>query len=110
MPGLSPSDAAATEALEEAGAVGLISAIPIGHYAYEKIREGKPALPCLVDVYPLKVQRFVDEYKEKAQRDHRWFSPEEAADAVHERDLARFIDDFARTYLDLPSEPALGIR
>ncbi|MBP0652251.1 NUDIX domain-containing protein, partial [Mycobacterium tuberculosis] len=54
MKGMKDRDAAAREALEEAGLTGRISQRPIGHYRYFK-RTPDAFQPCRVDVYRLDV-------------------------------------------------------
>ncbi|MBP0574910.1 NUDIX domain-containing protein, partial [Mycobacterium tuberculosis] len=54
MKGMKDRDAAAREALEEAGLTGRISQRPIGHYRYFK-RTLDAFQPCRVDVYRLDV-------------------------------------------------------
>lgn len=105
MKGMSNAEAAAAEAREEAGAIGVVASGPMGTYDYDKLREGRSTLPCRVEVYPLKVERFLGDWREKEQRSKEWFAPEAAADLVVEPDLARFIRDFARTYA-MPFEGA----
>jgi 8-oxo-dGTP pyrophosphatase MutT (NUDIX family) len=91
MKGRSPHAAAAREALEEAGVVGQISKKPLGSYAYEKRMKTGQSIPCRVDVFPLKVSAQKRTWPEKDERAHHWFDWEEAADAVHEPELADLI-------------------
>jgi hypothetical protein len=46
-------------------------------------------------VFLLRVARQIDDWPEKAQRETRWFDPAEAADLVHESDLADLMRRFA---------------
>ena len=49
--GLTPAQAAANEAREEAGVTGKIKQRPIGVYSYEKHVENAESLPCMVTLY-----------------------------------------------------------
>jgi 8-oxo-dGTP pyrophosphatase MutT (NUDIX family) len=70
--GMKPHQAAAIEAMEEAGLEGKIEKEP-------------------VDVYPLKVSKQRKSWPEKGQRVTRWFTAEDAADNVFEEELAALI-------------------
>ncbi|KQS53861.1 NUDIX hydrolase [Brevundimonas sp. Leaf363] len=91
MAGLTDAAAAAQEALEEAGVEGCIAEAPLGEYHYLKRLKRRAPRPCVVSVYPLEVQRELADWKERAERDRRWMSAFEAADAVEEADLAGVI-------------------
>jgi 8-oxo-dGTP pyrophosphatase MutT (NUDIX family) len=90
MKGKKPHKAAAREAEEEAGVKGSVKAQPIGHYDYWKRRTQHFDL-CRVDVYPLQVSKQLKAWKEKGQRDARWFAVDEAAHHVMEPALADII-------------------
>jgi 8-oxo-dGTP pyrophosphatase MutT (NUDIX family) len=90
MKGRKPHKAAAREAEEEAGVKGRIEGKPLGHYTYWKRRIVHFDL-CRVDVYPLEVVKQLKSWKEKGQRESRWFNVDEAADAVLEPSLAWLI-------------------
>ncbi|MEI4471527.1 NUDIX hydrolase [Frigidibacter sp. MR17.24] len=92
--GLGPADSAAEEAWEEAGAVGSVQHLAIGSFAYAKRLRARPARPCLVEVFPLKVERMAERFPERGQRRRKWFSPAKAAAKVHEPELARMLADF----------------
>ena len=89
-----PHSAAAQEAMEEAGVSGTVSPVPLGSFRYRKRRGSGASLMADVAVYPLCVTREHDEWKEKAERERRWFSLAEAADAVEEPDLQALIRSF----------------
>ncbi|MFG1374671.1 NUDIX domain-containing protein [Xanthobacter oligotrophicus] len=93
MKGLSPPKAAAREAYEEAGLVGVISREPLGMYTYEK-RLGTRSVLCDVLVFPLKVKRLLEKWPERFQRYGFWFSIDSAAAAVQEEDLSELIRSF----------------
>ncbi|MCB5175565.1 MULTISPECIES: NUDIX hydrolase [Microvirga] len=90
MKGKKPHKAAAQEAVEEAGVKGEIKQKPLGHYDYWKRRATHFDL-CRVDVYPLEVSKQLRSWREKGQRDARWFEVEEAAHQVLEPALAQLI-------------------
>jgi predicted phosphate transport protein (TIGR00153 family) len=92
--GISPHGAAALEAEEEAGVSGAACPTPLGSYRYRKRRKNGASLMVDVDVFPLAVTRELDSWKEQAQRERRWFSLAEAADAVEESDLRELIRSF----------------
>ena len=91
IPGLSPHAAAAHEAEEEAGVQGLACPTPLGAYRYRKTRKSGASLMIDVDVFPILVTHEMDEWEEQGQRERRWFSLSEAAQAVDEPDLGALI-------------------
>ena len=95
MDGRSPDEAAAREAWEEAGVEGRAETVSIGRFSYDKILRNAAALPCAVDVFPLRVERLTDDYPERRQRRRKWFSPEKAARKVAEVGLRQLILDFS---------------
>ncbi len=92
--GLDKHAAAAHEAQEEAGVVGVICPTPLGSYRYRKRQPNGASLMIDVDVYPLAVHRELDTWMEQAERERRWFTLAEAAEAVEESDLADLIRSF----------------
>jgi 8-oxo-dGTP pyrophosphatase MutT (NUDIX family) len=100
MPGKSPSQAAAREALEEAGVTGKITRPSIGVYEYDKLVRGAPAIPCRVRVFALAVKEQRANWPERAERTTAWFSCEDAAAAVAEQGLADIIRGFAAARLE----------
>lgn len=99
MVGKSDPEAAAQEALEEAGVKGEIEDHPIGAFRYAKTLKSGDSRPYVVSVYPLQVLIQLGAWPEAHQRERRWMTPVDAADAVHEPDLAELIRDFAATPL-----------
>ena len=95
MSGLSDAEAAAEEAMEEAGATGLLDAEPIGTFTYDKRLSGKAMRLTAVDVYGLQVTHLFEAWPEQRQRERRWFSRLEAVDAVDEPELKALIAGFA---------------
>ena len=97
MVGKTDPEAAAQEALEEAGVKGDIKDHSIGVFRYAKgLKDGGQRL-CVVSVYPLEVLIQLGAWPEAHQRERRWMTPAEAAEAVHEPDLAALIRDFDAT-------------
>ena len=90
-----PADAAATEAWEEAGVIGVESDACIGVYSYARLRDGEDDLPCLAMLYPVKVKKLKKKYPEYKHRRRKWVSRKKAAKMVHERALGKLILGFS---------------
>jgi 8-oxo-dGTP pyrophosphatase MutT (NUDIX family) len=86
-----PHEAAAREALEEAGVVGRIGTEPIGSFSHRKVRRQGDALVCEVTVFPLEVTRQHKTWPEKGKRKLQWLSQSEAAETVSEPVLGTII-------------------
>ena len=93
MKGVKPWAAAAIEAMEEAGAKGHVAREVFGTYRYDKILGDGAAQRCRVRVYPMVVDVLQDDWKEKAERERRWFPLTEAAGMVDEPELSRMLAD-----------------
>lgn len=65
-------EAAAQEALEEAGIVGRLCKTPVGNYVYFKRRAAHFNV-CRVEVYPLSFTKQLETWREKGQRQAKWF-------------------------------------
>lgn len=102
MNGLSEADAARQEALEEAGVEGIVDMRAVGSYRYSKLFSDGSSTPGQAIIFALAVSRERKDWKEKSQRRRRWMSPSEAALAVHESDLARFLGNLASGRVILP--------
>ena len=89
--GLSPPDAAAREAHEEAGLVGRIGAQTLGRYHYDKGLADGSSVSCVVEVFALEVERQLPSWPERDERRRRWFALQEAAAAVQEQELQALI-------------------
>lgn len=85
--GKTPAQSAAQEAWEEAGVTGVGDEVALGLYAYDKTRKSKEALPCVVSVYPLRVDALAKRFPERKERRRRWFPSEKAAKLVAEPEL-----------------------
>lgn len=82
-------DAAAREALEEAGVTGEISPHCLGSYIYEK---GSKKYD--VRVYPLEVKEQLDKWEEHKFRNRQWYQKAEAARIVKNADVGKIITAF----------------
>lgn len=96
--GLSPEASAAREAFEEAGVQGEVDGRRLGCFRYDKAlcrRRGREAhVPCVVSVYPLKVDRLANRFPERGQRKRKWFAPDKAARRVAEPELRALLAGF----------------
>ncbi|MCI4678499.1 NUDIX hydrolase [Rhodoblastus acidophilus] len=97
MAGRSGGAAAAIEALEEAGLLGVMSDEPIGHFHYVK-RLTRRSDCCRVVVFALRVVRQRAHWPEKHERVTQWFSAGEAIANVSDPELAQLIESFARGF------------
>jgi 8-oxo-dGTP pyrophosphatase MutT (NUDIX family) len=90
-PGFSAREAAAQEALEEAGIIGILARQALGTYIYDKrLRSGR-SVPAVVKVFPMRVEKQRKQWPERLQRQIEWMPPEDAAAAVQEPELAELI-------------------
>ena len=89
--GLAAHEAAAREAFEEAGLHGIACPTPLGSYQYRKHRKDGSSLMLGVTVFPFAFTSQADEWPECAERETRWFTLTDAADAVDEPDLKALI-------------------
>jgi 8-oxo-dGTP pyrophosphatase MutT (NUDIX family) len=98
MKGRKPREVATQEAYEEAGLVGhIVSKRPLGNFHYAKrLRKGE--VICQVRVFLFRVERQLDEWPERSQRDTRWFDADKAVDLVEEGGLAEIIDRFSGSH------------
>ncbi|TGQ96075.1 NUDIX hydrolase, partial [Mesorhizobium sp. M1C.F.Ca.ET.204.01.1.1] len=87
-------EAAAREAGEEAGLRGTVSHLEAGRYFYGKVLASGEEVPCEVLVFPLRVDRVADRWKEKRARTRKWVSSAEAVRMVNEPDLCQIIAYF----------------
>ena len=100
MVGKTDPEAAAQEAMEEAGVRGEMDQTSIGVFRYAKGLKDGGVRQCVVSVYPLQVLVQLGAWPEAHQRERRWMSLSEAADLVREPDLAALIRDFDATPLE----------
>ena len=71
---------------------------PIGSFHYEK-QLTKQGRLCQVRVFSFRVERQLEDWPEKTQRETKWFDAAEAATLVDEVGLAGIIDRFAGSYV-----------
>jgi 8-oxo-dGTP pyrophosphatase MutT (NUDIX family) len=94
---MSDADLEAREALEEGGVEGKIGKEPLGTFDYTKRLHFFSWARCRVAVYPLRVDRQLLTWREKASRTVLWVPPERAAELVGERQLAELLRAFAQS-------------
>jgi 8-oxo-dGTP pyrophosphatase MutT (NUDIX family) len=85
-PGQTARDAAQAEAWEEAGLLGAASASPIGTYSYTKFEN-----EYVVTVYLLHVATIRNKWPEYRQRERQWYTPQVAANLIHEPELRQIL-------------------
>ena len=95
---LTPQEAAAMEAWEEAGVRGEIPAEPIGSYSYRKWGG-----ICQVSVFALRVTECAEEWPESGKRDRVWLSPRDAREKATLPEVREIIGAFANTFAREPS-------
>ena len=99
MKGRKPAEVASQEAYEEAGLIGqVVGKRPLGSFHYEK-RLAKKAILCEVRVFLFRVERQLDDWPEKGERESKWVDAKEAAALVEEGALAEIVDRFAGSYV-----------
>ena len=87
-----PRDVAAQEAYEEAGLIGkIVGKLPIGSYHYSKQLPQRHEILCEVLVFLFRVERQLEDWPEKAQRETRWFELSVASRLVDEGGLAELL-------------------
>lgn len=94
MDGKTPTEAAATEAWEEAGVTGKVHPRCLGLFSYNKEMDKGPDLPCVAMVYALKVKTLSKDYPEAHERKRKWMRPKRAAERVAEPELAQILRGF----------------
>ena len=90
MDGLTPSQVAAVEAREEAGVAGVVTEQAIGQYRATK-GSGLRARPIQVDLYPLRVDEQLNDWKEKGERYRHWVIPKEAKRLLANREMSDLV-------------------
>ena len=94
MSGKTDAEAAAQEALEEAGVEGRVSDRPLGSFRYLKVLKRRASRWCTVDLYGLEVRAEHADWQEREERERVWVGREEAARMVDEPDLQTLIAGF----------------
>jgi 8-oxo-dGTP pyrophosphatase MutT (NUDIX family) len=98
MSGLSPPDAAAVEAAEEAGLEGDIDPRPLGSFNYVKRLKGERTTAVQVIVFPFRVTGQAEVFKEQGERHAAWFRYQKAAALVAEPALRGLIRSFGASH------------
>ena len=94
MPGKTDAEAAAQEALEEAGVEGVVGPEPVGTFRYLKVLKRRAPRWCVVALYGLEVRAEHAAWQEQGQRERRWMPRDEASASVDEPDLKALIASF----------------
>jgi uncharacterized protein len=97
MPGKSLADSAAQEAFEEAGIEGTVDPQPIGTFRHIKQHLLLGRIQVDIQVHPLVVQRELNDWPERGERNRKWFALDEAATRVDSAALKKLILDFGKT-------------
>jgi ADP-ribose pyrophosphatase YjhB (NUDIX family) len=110
IPGLAPHEAAAQEALEEAGLVGVAEPHCIGTFEFSRRRRGRDTT-CLVHVYPLMVKLQLRKWAEAGQRSVLRCNLETAVSLVGSASLAFLIEQYLSPQMPLrdlgpPDQPS----
>jgi 8-oxo-dGTP pyrophosphatase MutT (NUDIX family) len=99
MKGRKPAEVASQEAYEEAGLIGqVVGKRPLGNFHYEK-RLAKRTIICEVRVFLFRVERQLDDWPERGERESKWVDAKEAAALVEEGGLAEIINRFSGSYV-----------
>lgn len=85
------NDAAAREAMEEAGVKGLVASQSIGSYRYQKRMPQGYDVPCEVFVFPLRVQSEESAWRDDDIRARRWCTLSDAPGICSEPELSRLL-------------------
>jgi len=94
MSGKTDAQAAAQEALEEAGIEGAVTDRPLGSFRYLKVLKRRASRWCTVDLYGLEVAVEHADWQEREERERVWVGRDKAARMVDEPDLQALIADF----------------
>ena len=92
--GKTPTEAALTEAWEEAGVRGKVTGACLGLFSYNKDLTRDDNLPCVAMVFPVRVKSLANDFPEVGQRKRKWMRPKKAAAAVAEPELAQILARF----------------
>ena len=86
-----PFMSAALDAFEEAGIIGDIDPRPLTDYGYSRLGDDGSRLACRVTLFAMRVRGTLLHWKERGERQRRWFDASEAADRLANIELARFV-------------------
>jgi 8-oxo-dGTP pyrophosphatase MutT (NUDIX family) len=90
--------AAAMEAFEEAGVIGIVERMPVGSYYQRKFTTNGAFVTRTVRAYPLRVETQLRSWPERSVRDRRWMTVEGAMASVDNDTLRGVLRSFANTY------------
>ena len=93
MAGLSPAEAVALEAYEEAGVSGEVQPDTLGLFSYNK-RMARTSLPVIAVIYAMEVTKVHKSWPEAHQRKRRWVSPAKAAKKLSDPELRQVVAGF----------------
>lgn len=105
IPERSDSAVAAIRALEEAGLLGVVSCRSVGRFYHQK-RTARVNSLIEVLVYPIRVLRQRNRWREKKRRVTHWFSPASAMEKVSNPELRKLISEFASRASPEPTRQA----
>lgn len=88
---LTPPEAAAREAFEEAGVEGVVATTPLGSYRYDKQLSRGKAQSVIVQIFALRVETEYAKWPEMAEREKRWMPAAAACQLVDEPELKALI-------------------
>ena len=66
----------------------------LGLYTYKKLMPDGEELPCAVMVFPVRVDKLVDDYPEADERHRKWMRRKKAAQSIDEAELAHMLRHF----------------
>jgi 8-oxo-dGTP pyrophosphatase MutT (NUDIX family) len=89
-----PHRAAAMEAFEEAGVLGLIEPLPVGTYRQVKLAKDGSSVDLEVQAFALFVNTELREWPEMTVRRRRWMNLSQAESSVRDLELATLIRTF----------------
>jgi len=93
--GRAPFMSAALDAFEEAGIIGDIDPRPLADYRYPRPGDDGTARRCRVTVFAMRVRGTLSHWKERGERQRRWFAAAEAADVMEHAELAGIVRQLA---------------
>lgn len=105
LSGMERHAAAAIEAEEEAGVIGAVCPTSVGSFEYRKRRANGASIMYNVEVFPFAVTHELSDWKEMDERERRWFSFRDAAEAVDEPDLQALIRSFGDSGFRAAAQP-----
>lgn len=95
--GKSLADSAAQEAFEEAGIKGKVDPDPIGRFRHVKQHLIVGDMEVEIVVHPMAVEKQLDDWPERGERDRKWFELGEAAERVDSDHLRTLIVEFGES-------------